>query len=153
MNLIRIKPKRSFSHFNLSVFPAGGTALSDSFRACCAVPDRYEISGADRRRVSVDPENQYTLVACGTLFRTGTLRRVGGFHPFFWEEYDLYLRLKPLGSFIHVAQPLYLYRKHAGGMTHSDSRRRAGWRELAKAWGSDALRAAGSHPELELVLS
>ena len=119
--------------------------------ACCVIPDRYELHGTARRRVNVDPSNLYSLTACGTLFRTESVRKAGGFRPFYWEEYDLYLRLKTLGPFLHWPEPLYLYRKHPGGMTHNESERKDGWRELAQAWGSEALRAAGSHPELEFA--
>jgi len=120
--------------------------------ASCAVPDRYERDRTGQRQVRVDPGNLYSLIACGTLFRTELLRRIGGYRPCYWEEYDLYLRLRPLGRFLHVPDPLYIYRRHAASMTHSKEARLAGWRQLLGRWGEETLRAAGAHPDLEEVL-
>ncbi len=119
--------------------------------AVCATSDRYELVGAEKTWVQVEPGNLYHLTACGTMFRTGALRKVGGFRPFFWEEYDLYLRLKPLGKFLHLPEPLYTYRHHPGGMTQNAANRLQGWKELAQTWGKEKLLAAGSHPELAHV--
>lgn len=120
--------------------------------ASCAVPDRYEWDGTGKRHVRVELDNLYSLIACGTLFRTERLRTIGGYHPFYWEEYDLYLRLRPLGKFLHVPAALYTYRRHAAAMTQSREARHNGWRELARAWGEQALRTAGANPELEEAL-
>lgn len=129
-----------------------GAALEAAPGASCAVPDRTEWDGAEKRHVRVDPDNLYSLTACGTLFRTPLLRAIGGYRPFYWEEYDLYLRLRSQGKFLHIAAPLYTYRRHAAAMTRSRDARYRGWRELAQAWGEQALRAAGANPELEEAL-
>lgn len=128
------------------------TVLETAPEASCAVPDRYEWDGAGKRTIRVDLENLYSLIACGTLFRTELLRAIGGYRPFYWEEYDLYLRLRTHGRFLHVVAPLYTYRRHAAGMTQSRQARQEGWRQLAQTWGAQALRAAGTHPELEEAL-
>jgi glycosyltransferase involved in cell wall biosynthesis len=120
--------------------------------ACCAYPDRYEVGAGGRSLVSPEGNNLYTLVACGTLFRTEALKAIGGYRPFYWEEYDLYLRLRRAGSFIHVKEPLYVYRKHGAAMTSSKARRQSGWRELAREWGAATLRSAGQEAEMEEVL-
>ncbi len=127
-------------------------ALEAAPGASCAVPDRVEWDGTGERQVRVQVDNLYSLIACGTLFRTDLLRAIGGYHPFYWEEYDLYLRLRPLGGFLRVPVPLYTYRRYAGAMTRSRRARYRGWRELAQAWGEETLRAAGAHPELEEAL-
>lgn len=127
-------------------------ALDSRPDACCAYPNRWEFRGQTKTQIQTGEGNLYRLIACGTLFRTQALRAVGGFRGFFWEEYDLYLRLMRIGPFLHVQQPLYAYRKHDEGMTHAADRRREGWRQLQHAWGAEALRAAGFHPELEEVL-
>lgn len=128
------------------------TALEEAPDASCAVPDHIEWDGAGKRHVRTDPDNLYSLNACGTLFRADLLRAIGGYRPFFWEEYDLYLRLRAQGRFLHVAAPLYTYRRHAAGMTHSRQARHEGWRQLAQVWGAQALREAGLNPELEEAL-
>jgi glycosyltransferase involved in cell wall biosynthesis len=117
--------------------------------ACCAVPDMYELRGTATTYVKLNPDNIYTLQACGTMFRTAQLRKAGGFRPFYWEEFDLYLRLRSVGPFIHVPEPLYIYRKHPGGMTHDSGKRLEGWVELAESWGYGHLKSVGVHEDLD----
>ncbi|MFH1744532.1 MAG: glycosyltransferase family A protein [bacterium] len=114
-----------------------------------AYPDRYEMQGEERRYVPAQPGNMYSLEACGTLFRTENLRRVGGYGNFYWEEYDLYLRLGGLVPSIHVPEPLYVYRRHAASMTHKAEKRLEGWLQLCRQWGVDTLKSAGSRPDLD----
>lgn len=127
-------------------------ALQSGPDACCAYPDRYEVQGDEYRYVEAQPGNLYSLEACGTLFRTDVVKTVGGFHSFYWEEYDLYLRLRQLGTFIHLPQPLYMYRRHSDSMTHSASKRREGWLQLAREWGIDILKSVGFDPDLDEAL-
>lgn len=127
-------------------------ALEADPHAVCAVPDRREGEGAVWRPVQAETENLYSLIACGTLFRARDLRAIGGFRPLYWEEYDLYLRLRSQGRFLHVARPLYGYRRHAGGMTSNPEKRRQGWKELAELWGVETLRSAGVSPDLEQAI-
>lgn len=121
--------------------------------AVCAYGDRVDFFPDGRRHpVTSGDGNLFELVACGSLFRTAELRRVGGFRPLYWEEYDLYLRLKSRGSFRRVPEALYFYRRHPGGMTADPEKRRKGWAELLKTWGPEALRKAGTHPELDAAI-
>lgn len=128
----------------------------ETFEACpggvCVYPDYVEVADRQERRVSLAGGNLYDLVACGTLFSADAIRRAGGFRPMYWEEYDLYLRLRHFGSFVHLPEPLYYYRKHAASMTADPDRRRAGWRELLDAWGERDLREAGTSLELSAVI-
>ena len=128
-------------------------ALDDASDACLAYPDRIEIDVSSTRRISCDATDIYTLQACGTLFRTDVLKRIGGFRAFYWEEYDLYLRLRAVGEWVHVPLPLYIYRKHDASMTARASDRINGWRQLAMEWGVDTLRSVGADPEMEQGLS
>jgi len=121
-------------------------------KACCVYSDRYELCYGQWRYVKVQPNNLYTLQACGTLIRTNALRGAGGFRPFYWEEYDLYLRLRQVNEFAHVPRPLYMYRKHTDRMTYDVSKRLEGWLQLAREWGSDTLRSAGFDPDLNKAL-
>ncbi len=77
-------------------------ALDANPGACCACPDRYEVSDGVQRYAAVRPDRLGSLIACGTLLRTQAVRTVGGYRPFYWEEYDLYLRLREAGEFVHV---------------------------------------------------
>ena len=119
-----------------------------------AAPDYVEVwpDGRRTRRV-VEPDNLYSWLACGTVIRTSALRAVGGVRPMYWEEYDLYLRLRDLGPLLRVPEALYEYRKHAAAMTADAEARRAGWRQLLDAWGAERLQAAGACPELADVLA
>ena len=121
-------------------------------KACCAYPDRYEGEEETWHYVKAQSDNLYSLEACGTLFRTDVVRQVGAFRPFYWEEYDLYLRLRHQGEFVHVPQPLYMYRKHAASMTCDLSDRLEGWLQLAKEWGPDTLGSVGFDDELDKAL-
>lgn len=118
----------------------------------CAHSDRYELQDSERIYVKTDVGNLYQLVACGTVFRTDMLRAIGGYRAFYWEEYDLYLRLRREGGFLRVPRPLYTYRKHALSMTQSPERRLEGWAELAREWGESTLRTAGTNAEMEQAL-
>ena len=95
-----------------------------------------------------DRYNRRIVMACADA-----VRAVGGYRPLFWEEYDLFLRLRALGPFLHLPRPLYRYRRHEGSMTADPERRRAGWRELLAAWDLASLRAAGRDEELEMIAS
>jgi glycosyltransferase involved in cell wall biosynthesis len=127
-------------------------ALDDAPQSCLAYPDRIEMEGLSSRRVRCDAADIYSLQACGTVFRADVLRHAGGFRPFFWEEYDLYLRLRNAGAWEHVPLPLYTYRKHDAAMTADADARLSGWKQLASEWGADTLRACGSHSEMERSL-
>lgn len=126
-------------------------ALEASPEAMAATSDRHEESAQGSSVVRVGKDNLYDLVACGVMMRTDHVRAVGGYAALFWEEYDLFIRLRQRGPFVHVPVPLYHYRRHAGNMTADPGRRRQGWTELIEKWGLDTLRAWGHHDELEDV--
>ena len=128
-------------------------ALDETPDACLAYPDRIEIDVPSTRRIYCNAADIYSLQACGTVFRTDVLRRIGGFRPFYWEEYDLYLRLRAAGEWVHVPLPLYVYRKHDASMTARASDRTNGWLQLAMEWGADTLRSSGAALEMEQALT
>lgn len=129
----------------------GKAALDQDPGAVCVFSDRWEAGPRGARRAGADPRNIYEQVACGVMMRRNAVLEAGGFRPLFWEEYDLFLRLKQKGGFSYIPRPLYRYRIHPGGMTQNPEARRRGWEELIARWGLEALRAAGSHPEMEQV--
>jgi glycosyltransferase involved in cell wall biosynthesis len=126
--------------------------LDENPDACCVYSDRYEVHDGEKRKVKVGTDNVYDLIASGTMFRTQTVRAVGSYRPFYWEEYDLYLRLMEKGRFLHIPIPLYSYRKHGQSTTNKEEERLRGWVELAEEWGIQKLRAAGSNPELDKAI-
>jgi glycosyltransferase involved in cell wall biosynthesis len=129
------------------------TALDETPDACLAYPDRIEIDVRSRRRINCNAADIYSLQACGTVFRTDVLRRIGGFRPFYWEEYDLYLRLRAAGEWVRVPLPLYVCRKHDASMTARASDRINGWLQLAMEWGADTLRSSGAEFEMEQAMA
>lgn len=123
--------------------------------ASCVYSDRYEIEDRQQKKIEVGTESLYHLIACGTMFRTERVRAVGGYRSFYWEEYDLYLRLIQKwgrASFLHLPLPLYFYRRHRQNMTNFKERRLEGWLELIEEWGAEKLRAGGFDPELKRAL-
>lgn len=131
----------------------GCRLLSANPQGVCVFSDHFEVRDGRRVRKRTDPQNLYTLIACGTTFRTALLREVGGYRKLYWEEYDLYLRLREHGEFLHLPLPLYFYRKHSMSMTHRAGERKRGWQELIDYWGADRLRSAGRSEELDRILS
>lgn len=120
--------------------------------ACGIYPDYQEIS--PEGRVWVRPARDgdlYSLMACGTLFRASALRQVGGYRDLYWEEYDLYLRLRGSGPLLHLPEPLYCVHRHPASMTADSAKRREGWRQLLGLWGPEILLAAGQDPDLTEV--
>lgn len=125
------------------------TAADAHPNAAVVYPDLCEVRGEARTHVPVNADDLFTLQACGSLLRTDLVRQAGGYRPYYWEEHDLHLRLKSLGPFVHVAEPLYFYRRHEANLTAKKESRIRGWRELAHVWGLGALRAAGTSPDLD----
>lgn len=122
--------------------------------SCCVEPldreesdfvycDRYEVNleNGTRCLVTMDQFNLFELIAIGTMLRTELVRRVGGYRPLFWEEYDLYLRYLQRSQRppTRVPRALYFYSKHATSMTADKASVREGWEELRKLWGEEAL--------------
>lgn len=123
--------------------------LDQSPQACCVFPRYVQVfANGTRTPMPIAENNLYSLLACGTMFRVDAVRLVGGFRAVYWEEYDLYLRLRDSGLFLHVPEPLYYYRQHSSSMTADPHARRAGWQQLIHVWGSQRLLAAGACPEL-----
>jgi len=99
-----------------------------------------------------EKNNLYDIQACGIMYPTSILRDVGGYRDFFWEEYDLHLRLMQKHfEFFHYREPLWAYRKHSEGMTENLHKRLRGWADLIDCWGSDLLLTCGPNSDLEFV--
>ena len=124
----------------------------DEDRADLVYPDRYEVMVATGQvqYVSLERFNLFTLTAAGVMMRRDLLAELGGYRPFFWEEYDLYMRYaqRSRRPFFHVPQALYRYNRRPDSMTMSRSgeSERLGWQELKAAWGVEALRNFGWDP-------
>jgi glycosyltransferase involved in cell wall biosynthesis len=123
-------------------------ACDDAVAVSC---DFFEDTGDASRLLRVRDDNLFDRIGCGVLMRTDLVRAVGGYRRTFWEEYDLFLRLRDRGPILHVARPLYRYRRHQTNRTLDDAQRTRGWLELIEQWGLDRLRTFGSHEELERV--
>ena len=125
------------------------TVLERAPDIVCVSSDRHEESDGTVRLVRVREGVLYDLIACGALMRLETVRAVGGYRPIFWEEYDLFIRLRQQGRFAHVPMPLYRYRRHSESLTARREDRQRGWEELAALWGPQVLRSFGAHAEME----
>lgn len=117
--------------------------------ACCVYPDYVQLlTDGTAQPMPADEGNLFSLLACGVVFRAEAVRAVGGLRPLYWEEYDLYLRLQAHGTFVHLSEPLYLYRRHSLNMTADERARMAGWQQLLAVWGKERLLASGDTPDL-----
>jgi glycosyltransferase involved in cell wall biosynthesis len=119
------------------------------------VGDYWERTSDEKpiRKITVDPGDIYTFVACGVVMRTLILRECGGYRDVFWEEYDLFIRyLQVSGSRpVKIDFAGYNYTKHDSSMTADAKRSEAGWREFASIWPRDIAAQFGSPPS-ELYL-
>ena len=81
------------------------------------------------------------------MLRLDLVKKIGGYRPVFWEEYDLYLRYLQSShlSPVHIPRPLYYYYRRPGSLslTASPDRVRAGWEELESIWGEATLKKFG----------
>jgi glycosyltransferase involved in cell wall biosynthesis len=111
--------------------------------------DRSLIIDGQKEVISLSGNDMYEMVACGVIMRTSQLRKIGGYRKTFWEEYDLYLRLLELGSFHHIPQPLYFYRRHDRNMTGEAKAREEGWQELIRLHGKQKLMMAGNYNRIK----
>lgn len=117
--------------------------------------DRYEIDALtlDKTLTKVGTSNLFRWVAIATMMRRSILKRIGGWRPFFWEEYDLYMRfLESSGKKpCYVKAPLFEYWHHGRNMTSRPEKIHKGWQQLIKVWGIEKLRKYGSSAVMEEV--
>jgi hypothetical protein len=88
------------------------------------------------------------VIQASALYRTETLRRVGGYRRGFddgGEDIDLHLRLAEIGQLANLPDRLYLYRKNLSSVTF---RRRIGLRRNQIAAIREALQRRGLDPSL-----
>ena len=128
----------------------------DAFNSRTAVdiflPDYWEVSAGRSIRRRPNLRNVFSWVAAGPMMRLQAVTRAGGYRPFFWEEYDLYLRLLKAGARPgRLPVPLVFYRRHSSSMTADRKARMDGWRELLKVWPPEVLSMYGSHRELSAI--
>ncbi len=113
------------------------------------IPEYWVVEGGQSEVVRPDLGNVFTWMAAGPLLRREAVEQVGGYREFYWEEYDLYLRMLCRGArVIGIGSPVMYHREHSASITASEDDRRHGWRELAEAWSSSTLCKYGSHQEL-----
>lgn len=141
------------------------SADSDLLTACSKIldentkisfvhPDYWKVEPQSKpKHIKIDPNNFFTWVAGGTMFRKFDIESLGGYSDQYWEEYDLYLRLlesdkKPF--FLHI--PLLYHTEHSMSMTAKKSKRIEGWKKLISKWGKDKLKKYGDDAELDSIL-
>lgn len=105
----------------------------DGIVACFG--DYIVIDGSDFsiRETYTSPYDIFSLQAAGVMYPVEMLKKVGGYRDLFYEEHDLHLRLQGMGEFDRVPEPLWIYRKHKGGVTEAQGACKEGWRQLKRA--------------------
>ena len=111
--------------------------------------DRSLIIDGQKEVIFLSGNDMYEMVACGVMMRTKQLRKLGGYRKTFWEEYDMFLRLSQYGSFHHIPQPLYFYRRHEKNMTGKLKARKEGWHELIQLHGKQKLIKVGNYSRIK----
>lgn len=117
-----------------------------------------------RMRRPIEPEAlRHTLrvenpfIHSTVMFRTETVRRLGGYRAAFTaaEDYDLWLRIAEVGDVANLGECLIRYRRHAGGVTRREAPRQAFSVRLARraalmrvSSGSDPAAALAAPPDL-----
>ena len=113
------------------------------------IPCYWIVGGNQVEVIRPDMGNIFTWMAGGPLLRRQAVMDAGGYRKFYWEEYDLYLRMLCQGAKVKgLASPVLYHREHPSSMTARKEDRAGGWRELAEAWPMTTLRKYGCHEEL-----
>ncbi len=93
----------------------------------------------------------YTWIAAGTVFKTQSVKSVGGYRDEYWEEYDLYLRLLEGGFSYKISpQSIYYYRRGRNNMTSCQEKNLDGIKSLIERWSLPVLNKYG---DFEKVLA
>jgi len=125
-------------------------AYSQNENTVMVIADREEHDQNGEKKIkTVSPDNLFDVIAPGVLFDLSKLREIGGYRNFYWEEYDLYMRIKGAGTINYITKPLYKYYKHEDNMTGSFEAREKGWIDLINEWGIEKLREIGNATEME----
>lgn len=128
------------------------TAARKTPDADIITPAYWVLDGKKTTLLQTDPKNGFTWLAGGVLLNRESVVTAGGYRDYYWEEYDLYLRMMEQGSEVSsISEPILYYRKHGGNMTYRKRARMEGWRELIEEWPSASLRRFGSHEELDEI--
>lgn len=111
-------------------------AIEKNKKAAFAYSDYYEADETKKTQRIVSCQNIFNTLACGILFRTAIVKAVG-----FWErglifpEYDLLIRIREHHVGVHVAKPLYMYRRHPHSFTANEKMVEEGKKQLFAKYG------------------
>ena len=110
--------------------------LSQHPETSFAYGDYDELDLTTGKKKEVSCKNIFNTLACGILFKKKILEKIG-----FWEkgmifpEYDLLIRMLKEHKGVHVAKPLYIYRRHLHSFTADKKRVEEGKKELEVKYG------------------
>ena len=105
------------------------------------IPAYWIVEGESVRIARPDIQNVFTWMAGGPLLRREAVVEAGGYREFYWEEYDLYLRMLSNGAKVKgITAPVLYHRKHGGSMTARLEDRALGWQELVANATSQTYR-------------
>lgn len=117
------------------------------------IPDYWVVEEKSTTVVRPDLRNVFSWMAGGPLLRREAVLEAGGYREFFWEEYDLYLRMLGRGASVRgLSVPILYHRVHSQSMTSRPEHRARGWQELLDAWPQKTMHLFGSHSELDEIL-
>jgi glycosyltransferase involved in cell wall biosynthesis len=129
-------------------------AADDNPSADIITPAYWIVEQDGTQVLHTDASNMFTWMAGGALLRRDAVEKAGNYRDFYWEEYDLYLRMLTGGARVEeLTLPVLYHREHQASMTASQEARTAGWVQLMDAWSVETLRAYGNHEELNQLLT
>ncbi len=134
--------------FDTKILSYEAPVLDSNSDVAAVFSDRSLVIDSQKEVISLSGNDIYEMIACGVMMRTEQLREIGGYRKVFWEEYDLFIRLSQLGSFHHIPQTMYFYRRHDRNMTSKLKARKEGWHELIQLHGKQKLMRAGNYDSI-----
>jgi len=109
---------------------------------------RYDDTDGNLQEVEID-DDIYTWIAAGNVFKTKAVRSVAGYSYEYWEEYDLFTKLKQKGyKYIISPQHVYYYRRGHESMTKNREMIVDGIKSLQKKWPRAILNQYGNFSRL-----
>lgn len=104
---------------------------------------RWDTWNTHLKKIEIS-DDVYKWIATGTVFRTQSVKNVGGYCNEYWEEYDLYIRLLEAG-YKHKISPyrIYYYRRGHGSSTQQYEENKIGFDSLINKWGLKTLEKYG----------
>jgi len=130
--VIRLDADDSFEKDTIKLLSKALDENKDTGFAYC---DYNIITNKRKKRVSLKEYNLFKMVATNIMFRKPVLEEIGGYRDFYFEEYDILIRISKKHKGIYVNRSLLNYFKHDQNMTANKTAWIRGLRQLKDNYG------------------